>query len=303
MRLDDVDGGGCGHADRSLCKMPSGRAYQPTIPSMLVILLGKTPESATARRPARRPAGERECCSRTLSPTEMCGISGSAGVSPRSFHCGGAWVDAGQPRSHGQECRRLGDVQTFVVANWQTGDGLAALSRRLFSDIHVDFTNVLDNCVAVSCSRSNAASRAQIKQLRRSVDAALARLAVGLQYDPAASRHAPRRIGHIGRGSAQGIPSVRSASELTPSIRQGQYRRARRGPFARRARLGEPVARSVGDEVRHDRADRLLAASSSRTRKGFFKKYGINVDGRARARAGPRSATRSRTATSRRRTC
>src|SRR3954452_18107466 len=58
---------------------------------------------------------------------------------------------------------------------------------------------------------------------------------------------------------ANGVPSVRRASEVTPPIRPGQYRRALRGPLARGAGVGERVARSVGDDVQDDRPHPLLA--------------------------------------------
>ena len=54
MRLDDVDGGGRGHAVPPLCKMPSGRACQRQIRLETPVLLGKQRAAARTGRSGRR---------------------------------------------------------------------------------------------------------------------------------------------------------------------------------------------------------------------------------------------------------
>ena len=254
----------------SLCKMPSGRACQRPNPLKPLFLLGKQPASAETGRSGGGPERRTRMSSHARCRSRKCLKSGDR----RAFRADLSSA-AGRGRSRGRPCAAStnvlhnGNVDDIHVAtaSWTCRMSLIRLSAGI-ADIIVDFTNPLDIYVAdvsgplmldQTCLKSRCCGRDG-----RSSGVA----GCGIAIRPAADRHAAAfRPPSRRSAGANGVSIVRSASELTPSIRQGQYRRAGRGPVARRARVGERIARSVGDEVRHDRPHRLLA-DRHRAREG-----------------------------------
>ena len=267
MRLDDVDGGGRGHAVPSLCKMPSGRACQRPIRLKPCFCWENSQLQPETGRSGGGPKAGRECRHNALAGHGNVRNQAIGGFSRGSFQRSGARAEPQVPLRGVHKCFHNGNVATFMSpCRWDL-PAVTHPSEREIADILVDFTNPLDIYVAgVSAPHmpANVLNQRVCAHGRGSSGVG----GCGIAIRPAADRHAAAfRPPSRRSAGANGVSIVRSASELTPSIRQGQYRRAGRGPVARRARVGERIARSVGDEVRDDRPHRLLA-DRDRAREG-----------------------------------